>query len=126
MPLRLITILLPVVSLVAAGLPAAVAADAGSPGFEHNPYLTYSCKDLILAASDASKKADQAVGVKGDQIERTGGEVAIFWPKAFFANLTGQKASQLSHLKHEMLSIEEASIEGQCPIQFDGPRPPGA
>jgi hypothetical protein len=33
---------------------------------------------------------------------------------------------ELSHLKEELISIEQASIQGQCEIQFDGPRPPGA
>jgi hypothetical protein len=98
-------------------------------GYSSNPYLNYSCKDLRLAAEAASARAEQDSGVKNDTSSNnttSDHARAVFWPKAFFANVSGQKAVELSHLKEELISIEQASIQGQCEIQFDGPRPPGA
>jgi len=118
-----------VIALVATGLLAGNSAKAGAadPDFQRNPYLTYSCKELVLAATQASVRADEDVGIKSDATSKNAaGETTIFWPKAFFANGSGEKATDLSHLKQEMISIEQASVQGQCQIQFDGPRPPGA
>jgi hypothetical protein len=108
---------------------AANGAEA-APGYSSNPYLNYSCKDLRLAAEDVAARAERDSGVKNDtgSNNTTSDEArtTVIWPKAFFANVSGQKAVELSHLKEELISIEQASIEGQCEIQFDGPRPPGA
>lgn len=117
-----------VTALGAAALSAAISAQAGASDYQHNPYLNYSCKDLALAATDVSRRAEADVGVqKHDTIpNNAAGEFTIFWPKAFFANVSGEKAADLSRLKEDMISIEKASVDGQCQILFDGPRPPGA
>lgn len=111
--------------LFSAGLSAALSAEA--EGFQRNPYLNYSCKDLALAATDISRRAEADVGVNSDTVlKNKAGEFTIVWPKAFLANVSGKTAADLSRLKEDMISIEQAAIEGECQIQFDGPRPPGA
>jgi hypothetical protein len=113
--------------LIATGSLAGVSVQAETAHYQSNPYLNYSCKDLIAAATDVSARAERDSGVKNDtNPNNTDGEFIVLWPKAFFATMDGEKATDLSHLKQEMISIEQASIEGQCEIQFDGPRPPGA
>ncbi len=124
---RTIVTALVTAGILAAGLSAIISAEAEALDYRHNPYLNYSCKDLVAAATGVSQRAEQDVGVKGDTpLQNAAGQFTIFWPKAFLANMSGEKASDLSHLKKEMISIEEAAIEGECQIQFDGPRPPGA
>jgi hypothetical protein len=118
---------LAIAGLLASGLSAAIAAEAEAPDFQHNPYLKYSCKDLVAAAAHAARRAEQDVGVKSETaLHSEAGETTIFWPKAFLVKASGGKASDLSRLKEDMISIEQAAIEGECQIQFDGPRPPGA
>ncbi len=114
--------------LVAGACSAAISGSAGAAEYQHNPYLNYSCQDLARAASDVARRADEDVGIRGDgrANDHAAAEPTISWPKAFFANMNGEKASDLSHLKQDMISIEEASVEGECQIQFEGPRPPGA
>jgi hypothetical protein len=119
-------------TIFAALLIAVVAAENAQAASEYasNPYLNYSCRQLRRAAEQAAARAEQETGVKND----TGSTSApadeagprIIWPKAFFANVSGDKAVELSQLKQELISIEKASIQGQCDLQFDGPRPPGA
>ena len=115
------------VGLFTAGLSAAISAEADASHYEHNPYLNYSCKDLALAATDVSRRAEEEVGVKSDTVQKNdSGELTIFWPRAFSAKVSGKEASDLSRLKDDMISIERAAIESECQIQFDGLRPPGA
>jgi len=110
---------------LAAGFLAIISAEAGASNLA-NPYLNHSCDDLARAAADVSRRADKDVGIKSDPSPNDAAETIISWPKAFFANVSGEKALDLSHLKKEMIAIEQASIDGQCEIQFVGPRPPGA
>lgn len=113
--------------LIAAAWSAINFAEAGASEHQHNPYLNYSCKDLALAAADVAKRAEEDNGIRGDALpNNAAGEPTISWPKAFFANVSGEKASDLSHLKEDMISIEQASVEDECQILFEGPRPPGA
>jgi hypothetical protein len=124
---RRIAIALATVGLFTAGLSAAISAEADASHYEHNPYLNYSCKDLALAATDVSRRAEEEVGVKRDTVQKNdSGELTIFWPRAFSAKVSGKEASDLSRLKDDMISIERAAIESECQIQFDGLRPPGA
>jgi hypothetical protein len=112
---------------VAAALSATMSAESGAYEYQHNPYLNYSCKDLALAATDVARRAEEDVGIGSDTLPKNAAGVpTIFWPEAFLTNVSGEKASDLSHLKEEMISIEKASVEGECQIQFEGPRPPGA
>jgi hypothetical protein len=101
-----------------------------APGYSSNPYLNYSCKDLRFAAEAEAARADHDPGVKkntgSNNTTSDDARTTVFWPKAFFSNVSGQRAVELSHLKDKLISIEQASIQGQCEIQFDGPRPPGA
>jgi len=113
--------------LVTAGLSAAISAEADASRYQRNPYLNFSCKDLARAATGVSRRAEEDVGLESDTVQMNeSGELTIFWPKAFFAKVSGKKASDLSRLKEDMISIEQAAIESECQIQFDGPRPPGA
>ena len=124
---RRIATALATVGLFTAGLSAAISAEADASHYEHNPYLNYSCKDLALAATDVSRRAEEEVGVKSDTVQKNdSGELTIFWPRAFSAKVSGKEASDLSRLKDDMISIERAAIESECQIQFDGLRPPGA
>jgi hypothetical protein len=106
---------------------AAICAEAGASEYPRNPYLSYSCKDLALAATEIAKRAEEDIGIRIDALpNNAAGEPAVSWPKAFSENLSGEKASDVSHLKEEMISIEQASVQGECQILFEGPRPPGA
>ena len=124
---RTIAAALAIAGLLASGSSTATSAESEAPHFRHNPYLKYSCKDLVAAAAHAARRAEEDVGVKSDTALRNeAGETTIVWPKAFLVKASGDKASDLSRLKDDMISIEQAAIEGECQIQFDGPRPPGA
>lgn len=121
MPHRIATL------LIAAAWTATIYGEAGASDYPRNPYLSYSCRDLALAATDVAKRAEEDIGVKSDaRSNKAAGETTISWPKAFFANVSGEKASDVSHLKEEMILIEQASVQGECQILFEGPRPPGA
>jgi hypothetical protein len=114
---RTIVTALVTAGFLAAGLSVTISAEAEAPHYRHNPYPNYSYKDLVAAATGVSKRAEEDVGVKGDTaLQNAAGQFTIFWPKAFPANMSGAKASDLSHLKEDMIAIEEAAIEGECQI----------
>jgi len=113
--------------IIALAWSATAPAEAGASEYEHNPYLNYSCKDLTVAATDLARRAEEEVGIRSKVLPNNAtGEPTIFWPKAFYANVSGEKASDLSNMKRDMISIEQASVQGECQIQFEGLRPPDA
>ncbi len=102
--------------------PAAIAIEVGAPHEQPNPYQGYSCQRLEAAAQDLARRAGQPLGNPNGR----GVDFVVIWPRIFSTAASGAKAAKLEHLKQEMISIEQASIDGECPIQFDGLRPPGA
>ena len=88
-------------------------------------YLNYDCPQLVREARAISTRSATLAGVR--QSERTAhasdtSGTVIPWPRAF--SLVGDEniADKLALMRGQMLAIEEASIRGQCSIQF--PRPP--
>jgi hypothetical protein len=51
--------------------------------------------------------------------------VIIFWPAAFLVGGDEQTAAELAQMKGQMIAVEQASIQKNCGIQFQGQRPPG-
>ena len=88
--------------VIAAVWSATICAEAGASEYPRNPYLSYSCKDLALAATNIAKRAEEDIGIRRDALpNNAAGEPAISWPKAFSENVSGEKASDVSHLKKE-------------------------
>ncbi len=51
--------------------------------------------------------------------------VIIFWPAAFLVGGDKQTAAELSQMKGQMVAVEQASIQKNCGIKFEGQRAPG-
>jgi hypothetical protein len=49
----------------------------------------------------------------------------IFWPAAFLVGGDKQTAAELAQMKGQMVAVEQASIQKNCGIKFEGQRPPG-
>ena len=107
--------------------PSPSVSQLGEPS---NPYLDDSCQALVDAAKDVTARAqreiENKVEIRDNGVSVRGGETIVHWPEAFLADVSGPKSIKLSQLKERLISIEKASIEAQCEIQFDGTRPPGA
>jgi hypothetical protein len=87
-------------------------------------YLNYDCPQLVREARALSTRSAILAGVQ--QSARTADasdndSTVILWPGAF--SLVGDKdiADKLALMRGQMLAIEEASIRGQCSIQFQRP-----
>jgi hypothetical protein len=87
-------------------------------------YLNYDCPQLVREARALSTRSAILAGVQ--QSARTAdasdnNSTVILWPGAF--SLVGEKdiADKLALMRGQMLAIEEASIRGQCSIQFQRP-----
>lgn len=90
-------------------------------------YAGYSCPQLREEASRVSGRAAQVTGAQsskasGDAVAMGVGLI-LFWPSLFFIKGDGTTAAEVGRLKGEMEAIEQASVKGNCGIQFMKEKP---
>ena len=92
-------------------------------------FQSYTCQQLAQEAQAISQRAATLSGAQDKQRTNDGwataAAVVIFWPAAFFVGGDKQTAAELAQMKGQMVAIEQASVQKNCGIQFQGPRPPG-
>lgn len=92
-------------------------------------YQSYTCPQLGQEAQALSSRAAVVSGAQDDKRTKdslaTTAAVVIFWPAAFFVGGDGPTAAELADLKGRMVAVEQASIQRNCGIQFQGKRPQG-
>lgn len=93
-------------------------------------YAAYTCQQLGLEAQAISTRAASLSGVQDSKRTQdsvaTAAAIVIFWPAAFFVGGDKQTAAELAQMKGQMVAIEQASIQKNCGMKFQGPRPPGS
>jgi hypothetical protein len=104
--------------------PDSISATYVSPiGYQH-----YTCEQISAEATRLSHKAQELAGVQ--QKKATGDAVAmgvglvLFWPALFLIKGNDEKAGELARVRGEMEAIQQASIQKNCGIQFEAPKPP--
>jgi hypothetical protein len=91
-------------------------------------YQSYSCDQISAEATRLSHKAQELAGVQ--QKKATSDAVAmgvglvLFWPALFMIKGNDEKAGELARVRGEMDAIQQASIEKNCGIEFEAPKPP--
>jgi hypothetical protein len=119
---------IPVVVVVGAILAAGggpILAETKSTYVPPFAYLNYDCPQLVREARALSTRSATLAGVRQSDRTADAGDThgtVIPWPKAFSLVGDANIADKLALMRGQMLAIEEASIRGQCSIQF--PRPP--
>src|ERR1700745_4088673 len=92
-------------------------------------YQSYTCQQLALEAQAVSTRAATLSGAQDNQRTKdavaTTAAVIVFWPAAFLVGGDKQTASELAQMKGQLIAVEQASIQKNCNIQFQG-KPPGA
>ena len=91
-------------------------------------YQNYTCSQLGEEAQRISARVAQTSGAQdqnrsNDQVA-TAAAIIIFWPAAFLVGGDDQNTAELARLKGEFESIEKASIQKNCNLQFAKPPPP--
>lgn len=90
-------------------------------------YESYSCKQLGEEAARVSNRAAEAMGVQ--QQKATGDAVAmgvgliLFWPALLFIKGNGATETEIAHLKGQMETIEQVSIQKDCGFEFQPVEP---
>jgi hypothetical protein len=91
-------------------------------------YQSYTCAQLAEEAERVSAAAATATGVQDKQATNdavaTGVGLIIFWPTLLMVGGDRVNAAQLAHLKGEMETIQQVSIQKRCSIQFQTAPPP--
>jgi hypothetical protein len=92
-------------------------------------YQSFTCQQLGLEAQSISARAATLSGAQDSQRTKDGwttaAAVVIFWPAAFLVGGDKQTAAELAQMKGQMVAVEQASIQKNCGIKFEGQRPPG-
>ena len=80
--------------------------------------------DSLISARAAALSGAQDSQRTKDAVATTAA-VIIFWPAAFLVGGDKQTAAELAQMKGQLIAVEQASIQKNCNIQFQGQRPPG-
>jgi hypothetical protein len=113
-----------VLVVLATILGGSVFAETRSTYVPPSAYLNFDCPQLISEARALSVRSATLAGVRPSasaaDVSKTNGTV-IPWPRAF--SLVGDEkiADKLALMRGQMSAIEDASIRGQCSIQFQRP-----
>jgi hypothetical protein len=119
-----------IVSLGAAlGGCASSAADITPTYVSPVTYQSFTCVQLGQEAQAISARAAALPGAQDSQRTKdavaTTAAVIIFWPAAFLVGGDKQTAAELANMKGQLIAVEQASIQKNCNIQFQGQRPAG-
>jgi hypothetical protein len=108
---------------------ASSAADITPTYVSPVTYQSFTCPQLGLEAQAISARAAALAGAQDSQRTKdavaTTAAVIIFWPAAFLVGGDKQTAAELAQMKGQLIAVEQASIQKNCNIQFQGQRPPG-
>jgi hypothetical protein len=114
------------ISLLAVGLAlagcASRSADIAPSYVSPVLYQNYTCQQIAMESQNVAAHAAEMAGAQdqkrtNDQIA-TGVAVVVFWPAAFFVGGDGNTAAELARLKGQMQTLEQASVQKNCGIQF--------
>jgi hypothetical protein len=107
---------------------ASSAADITPTYVSPVTYQSFTCPQLGLEAQAISARAATLSGAQDSQRTKDGvataAAVIIFWPAAFLVGGDKQTAAELGQMKGQLIAVEQASIQKNCNIQFQGQRPP--
>ena len=108
---------------------ASSAADITPAYVSPITYQSFTCQQLGQEAQAISARAATLSGAQDSQRTKdavaTTAAVIIFWPAAFLVGGDKQTAAELAQMKGQLIAVEQASIQKNCNIQFQGQRPPG-
>ena len=108
---------------------ASSAADITPTYVSPVTYQSFTCPQLGQEAQAISARAAALSGAQDSQRTKdavaTTAAVIIFWPAAFLVGGDKQTAAELAQMKGQLIAVEQASIQKNCNIQFQGQRPPG-
>src|ERR1700761_8888590 len=108
---------------------ASSAADITPAYVSPVTYQSFTCQQLGQEAQAISARAAALSGAQDSQRTKdtvaTTAAVIIFWPAAFLVGGDKQTAAELAQMKGQMIAVEQASIQKNCGIKFEGQRPPG-
>jgi hypothetical protein len=116
--------------IAALGGCASSAADITPTYVSPITYQSFTCQQLGQETQAISARAAALSGAQDSQRTRdtvvaTTAAVIIFWPAAFLVGGDKQTAAKLAQMKGQMIAVEQASIQKNCGIKFEGQRPPG-
>jgi len=107
---------------------ASSAADIAPAYVSPITYQSFTCQQLGQEAQAISARAATLSGAQDSQRTKdavaTTAAVIIFWPAAFLVGGDKQTAAELAQMKGQLIAVEQASIQKNCNIQFQGQRPP--
>jgi hypothetical protein len=103
--------------------PDSISATYVSPiGYQH-----YSCEQIAAEATRLSNKASELAGIQQKKANSDavamGVGLVLFWPAMFMIRGNDEKTAELARVRGEMEAIQQASIEKNCGIQFEAPKP---
>lgn len=108
---------------------ASSAADIAPAYVSPITYQSFTCQQLGQEAQAISARAATLSGAQDSQRTKdavaTTAAVIIFWPAAFLVGGDKQTAAELAQMKGQLIAVEQASIQKNCNIQFQGQRPAG-
>ena len=86
-------------------------------------FADYSCEQINSEAQRVASQATAAIGAQNQQASNDQAAMAvgliIFWPAIFMtAGSSAAQETEIGQLKGQMQALEQASIQGNCGIQF--------
>ena len=104
--------------------PDKISATYVSPiGYQH-----YTCDQIAQEGMRLSNKASELAGVQQKKAQNDavamGVGLVLFWPAMFLIGGNDEKTAELARVRGEMEALQQASIQKNCGIQFEAPKPP--